>query len=966
MEVRSARGFSRTALLVIVLTCAAFLAVLNLLIGAPFRRAADRASEREVAAAGVDAALTAGAAAALEAAPGADPETRAAARERARAAAQAPRFPRSEGVFGFVVDGRGKPVAGATVKLFRLAAEDVTRWPPPPDREPAATATTGEDGSFLVGPAPPEAFALRLRAEAPGFAPTTQQVARRGTRVDLVLDRGGELRVRALDAEGAPLDDAAVLHTAGTVSTSGYTDAEGRAVLGSVPTGQGSLLVVKEGHGAARRPDVAVAPGEALEVTVLLGKPIVLSGRVVTAQGDQPVADAEVVLSWAQLTMVPEPPSVLTGADGAFRFELAAPLGEQFALTAESEGRTGRTHLNVNDTGGGTMDAVVKLADETVSLAGRVVDARGKPAEGVRVTLSWSQPGVPAPETTTSDDGQFDLPLPPGSAPGSSYHVLALHDTLGIGSAQGRVPKPEERANPLVVTLSGAGGVRGRVVGPEGPVDGALVALTVDWALMRQSGARFRGGADWSVMNVLQDPRRGAALNAVSGADGSFVLPSVPAATFRITATHGSTQATPSEPVVVTAGGVTEVEIPLGAGLTLAGSVVDGAGAPVAGAWVYATATTREGRWGGRQVGARSQSDGTFTVRGVSDGSWNLQAWAAGYAGQMVQNVAGGTSGHLIRLQAMGWIEGVVLDGGRPYRGPFSVSVTNATQAGAREEVHFPHGGQNEQAFNTDDGRFTFKGLGAGSYLLQARTPDGRITRQAVRADVANGRATTDVALPLAVGGTVAGTVVDEETGRGIGGANLQLVGRTAEGGTRTNAGAATDAGGRFLARGLAPGPYTIHVTPPNGVTWIEEVEVGEGQTKDVRFVARQPGQIRIHVVDAEHRPVEGAQPTVTTAMGGQVWPSWQALQREGLMDTSPRGDVWQRFLRTGADGVNLRHHVPPGRYQVSAQLQGYAAPGEPVWVEVAPRRTTEVTVVLAKSADAGDVPGAEAQRGSR
>jgi hypothetical protein len=165
------------------------------------------------------------------------------------------------------------------------------------------------------------------------------------------------------------------------------------------------------------------------------------------------------------------------------------------------------------------------------------------------------------------------------------------------------------------------------------------------------------------------------------------------------------------------------------------------------------------------------------------------------------------------------------------------------------------------------------------------------------------------------------------------------------------------DAGGRFLLRGLAPGAYTVHVTPPSGVTWIEEVEVHEGESKDVRYVARPPGQIRIHVVDADDRPLEGAQPTVTTPMGGHVWPSWQALQREGLLEQNPRGDAWHQLLRTGADGVNVRHHVAPGRYQVSAQLQGYTASGEPAWVDVASRRTTEVTVVMTKAAES-EAPG--------
>ena len=102
-----------------------------------------------------------------------------------------PPVPRAEGVFGRVLDAREKPLSGAKVSLYPMlpgAARGADDGPP------VAVATSGEDGAFVVGPAP--AGRLKVRADAAGYASGIGVVPGKGSCVDLVLYRGGGVRLK--------------------------------------------------------------------------------------------------------------------------------------------------------------------------------------------------------------------------------------------------------------------------------------------------------------------------------------------------------------------------------------------------------------------------------------------------------------------------------------------------------------------------------------------------------------------------------------------------------------------------------------------------------------------------------------------------------------------------------------------------------------------------------------------------
>ncbi|MFM8981062.1 MAG: carboxypeptidase regulatory-like domain-containing protein [Planctomycetia bacterium] len=851
-----------------------------------------------------------------------------------------------EGVSGIVLDSRRQPVAGARVTLHAAPAN---AWWVTPDRAPLAEAPSAADGTFLVGPAP--AGRIKVRAEAKGYAPGIAVLASRGGRVEVLLDVGGSLVVTVVDAKGARVPGAAVQHLSpgwgNVVVCEATTGPEGIAQLPDVPTGAGQVIVLKAGQGMVRQPEVGIAPGKVTETTVVLQGVRSLTGRVLDAETQRPVTGARVTVAYPFVPGLESPSAASTDTEGRYTLPVEVPVGEQFEVGAQHEAYGTRVAwLNFNETRPGVMQHDITLASALPPIVGLVQGRDGGPVAGATVTYGGQMPHMKPPSATTDAEGRFELAAPTWLEPGTQAWVVAMHPREGVGHGNAQAARRgEARPKEVVLRLAGQGTVAGSVADGAGqPVGGATVTLAPDWEAMRRAMREGRGG-DWQGINLLNDPLVQGRLVAVSDAGGAFSIEGVPLGAFVATAQWGALAASSETALAVRPGETVRTSLVLSEGGTIAGSVQDDGGQPIAGAMVWAQPAEGRNRRAATYPSTRTQADGRFELRGLSAGGWQLQAHASGFAAGSQVPAEAGARDVLLPLKRQAWLEGEVLLQGQPYAGTFAVTLKRRPGPDGknrRDEGNW--GGTEQQQFNHPEGRFTCRGLQGGEYVVGASTTDGLVALEEVVVRVVDGQGAGPVRLRLEAGATLRVSV--EAAGGGpLKGAWIYaqpLPGQSSGG----DGSARSDEAGQAFLRGLGSGTYRITVGTEQGVTWNETVELARGGETTLRMAERRPGRVRIVVLDAAGQPQARVRPMLLDSAGNEQHPNWQLLQADGLIDGRSQ-DAWLRVTTTDSSGALLRHHVPPGRYRVTAFREGNELAAEPAEVDVASGATSEVTLRL-------------------
>ena len=289
-------------------------------------------------------------------------------------------------VTGIVRDETGAPVMGALVQMGEGA------WRLDKDTD------TNEQGEFAVenmkeGPA-------HICIQAPGKAPFVQRLSADEVAkpLEFKLEPGETIRIRVVDTDGSPIEGVNV--SAGTYK--GYrrvvrmgksgdqrritTDADGMAVWDSAPADAVQYSFNKESF--AYLEEVELVAGDEMH-TVVLPKPIRISGTVVDKETGEPIKKFKVVpvLDW------------LTGA---------TPYLERMktfeAEAGQYEWKTGRTdtghYVRIEAEGYrpamSEMFRVGEAEEKTIhfeltkveNIEGVIMDPDGKPVEGAEVFVS--------------------------------------------------------------------------------------------------------------------------------------------------------------------------------------------------------------------------------------------------------------------------------------------------------------------------------------------------------------------------------------------------------------------------------------------------------------------------------------------------------------------------------------------------------------------------------------------------
>lgn len=425
--------------------------------------------------------------------------------------------------------------------------------------------------------------------------------------------------------------------------------------------------------------------------------------------------------------------------------------------------------------------AVVEPGDAVGGvISGRVINwSRGDGVAGAELTFT-SDAG--ALTVRTRDDGGFELaPSAPGrftlsaiAAPGFlPYAPELLHSTVHVALAAGQAVRG------ITVFLFPALDYAGTVVDARGaPVAGARVRLLgtpageqvidrlqTEWTTDRDGRFTFHA-ADEAVLEATRGGARGWAR-----LDGGAMI------THKLTIAIGEAPARDA---------------------TIEGRAVDESGAGLADVLVRATPA-------GIGLNTRSTAfattgpEGAFTLRGLDREGYDLAAEAEDRAPAQTANVAGGTRGVTLTLDAGLPLSGRVIDGNGAPAPAYTLLVFHREGAARRLVV--------ARSLVEPRGRFTVR-VPKGDYLLLAAA-----SGWAPSAPTSASAGATDVALTLSVGATLRGLVVSSADNAPLPYARVQ---REASGGGASaqpaNPGTVTRTDGTFELTGIPPGPLSISV----------------------------------------------------------------------------------------------------------------------------------------------------------
>lgn len=507
---------------------------------------------------------------------------------------------------------------------------------------------------------------------------------------------------------------------------------------------------------------------------------------------------------------------VYTQSDGNYSIA-GAPVGS-YKVQFQGNGAGYLNQWYSNKPSATLADAVVVSAGATTSSINAVLAPGGNITGWVTNSAGTGIAGITVRVTNSDDGSGFGV----ATQPDGSYTVVGLAtgnytiqfqgNSSGYATQWYNNKSSPTLANPVVVTA--------------GSTTGNVNATLVQGGSITGKVANSAGSGIAGVMIYVSDAAGSSVYgNATTQTDGSYTLPGLPTGSYKLQISGNGTgyvsQFYNNKPsllladvIAVTAGSTTgNINITLVQGGAISGRVTNLSGSGVAGVSVYAS----DAAGGSGSGSANTQSDGTFTIVGLSAGSYRLQynGNSTGYVSQWYNNkpssllanliaVAGGstTSGINAVLVQGGSISGRVTDSAG--HGISGITV-NATDASGGSATGY--------AITQSDGSYTLVGMPAGSYKLQFNGSGAgyviqwynnrTLPAEADSVAVTAGSTTSGINVTLVQGGVIAGQVTNT-SGSGIAGVSVY----------------ATDSSGVYYYNSAftqSDGSYTIGGAPAGG-----------------------------------------------------------------------------------------------------------------------------------------------------
>lgn len=601
-------------------------------------------------------------------------------------------------------------------------------------------------------------------------------------------------------------------------------------------------------------------------------------------------------------------------------------------------------------------------------LAGRVLDADGQPVAGaivsVRSSSSVRLPGrnsdvavqgrIRRPEGITDESGAFELPLPAGE-----HLLMAFSPTSGVGSTIVVSSPTEETAAEIRIGLGGTASRGGRVTDLAGaPLSGAQlsVRLIERWSLGANDPALP------GIYTTRSDARGCFTFDGLPAGDTVWLDAGMPGFVTRRARLGPAAQF--GAPASGDCGDIGDIR--LGPAARIAGTVVDDAGRPVAGASLSAR---RYQDVGGYLVMGRaptiSDADGRFVIDALLPGDYALSARAVGHADTTLEDLELGAiaspDGGQTAPEAGSIMPGPVAGSGQDSGDPAALTtrvvlrrIRNVSdlevlvldprgapepdaevRAELRSGVGVPQTPGPSPRFTGADGRAVFADVPLGGYSLAA-SAEGRRDNSGWQ-----GPHTLEPGAPPAIISTnptppfasLSGRLVDRQ-GHGIARAIIEARGN-ARGWDESRA--LTQADGSFRFDRLPVGRHALKATVPGLVEFLHDqpVAVAPPGIDDILLQLPPVGTITGRVVGARGGELD------QLSVGASA-----SVRFDDELEQST--NIWARPAPPSSDGRFHIDNVPPGTWRVYARAnEGREASTEVVVTGEDP--PVDVQIVLAE-----------------
>jgi RNA polymerase sigma-70 factor (ECF subfamily) len=592
------------------------------------------------------------------------------------------------------------------------------------------------------------------------------------------------------------------------------TDARGECRIDDLEPGPVSVLSDR-GDGASDLAQPMLIPGRTTDVTLVIRAGPDIDGEVVDTAGD-PVADADI---WVGDDFIDSGSGrIVTCSDAEGRFRIRSVSGTRL-IGARAAGHSPSLLSVTSGPPGSTLHLRLELRGPGGTVTGTVTDPDGHPIARASVQIGDETRRVASP----------DHAYP--------YQLLLRTETSEEGRFEFAGVMPERL--PLQVRARGWSPWTGEVSVDAGmPVERTIVlarGVMLDGSVRDERGTPL---ADVEIASATSAPKpRFAEISTRSRVDGGFELGPIPPGHFDAhaerTGLAAAKAAFSGEP-----GERLRWDIVLGAGLTLAGRIVDEEDRPVADCQVGARGPSKDAASGCFAASAVSDEQGFFALTGCPDVALDLQVEPPGAGSPTTKHGVRAGRDEIVVQVALGtpqtaWIEGVVVDhDGRP--------CTNA-----RIGVWVP--GRTSTSVEPVDpatGHFKSGPYPQGSARLVASAP-GHVDVTIRVADLAANETRELGSIRLAQGGAFR-VAVQRANGEAIVGIDATCFGRESGREMRLVADA-----GEVRSGDVAPGEYLLAFHASGFATALTSVVVQPDETAKL-VVTLEPAPASVHSIHLE------------------------------------------------------------------------------------------------------------------